>query len=50
MDPARELNVLTTAIYEKEEAVEEEKAMIVSAGIDAELVTSSIASCKEVIS
>ena len=37
MDPARELNVLTTAIYEKEEAVEEEKAMIVSAGIDAEL-------------
>lgn len=37
MDPARELNVLTTAIYAKEEAVEEEQGMIVSAGIDAEL-------------
>lgn len=37
MDPDRELNVLTTAIYAKEEAAEEEQEMIVSAGIDAEL-------------
>lgn len=37
MDPNRELNVLTTAIYAKEEAVEEEQELIVSAGIDAKL-------------
>ncbi len=37
MDPDRELTVLTTAICAKEEAVEEEREMIVSAGIDAEL-------------
>ncbi len=37
MDPDRELTVLTTAICSKEEAVEEEQEMIVSAGIDAEL-------------
>ncbi len=36
MDPDRELNVLTTAIYAKEEA-EEEQSMMVSAGIEAEL-------------
>lgn len=38
LDPARELNVLTTAIYSKEEVKEEEpEATAVSAGIDAEL-------------
>ncbi|MDE7017586.1 MAG: M23 family metallopeptidase [Lachnospiraceae bacterium] len=37
MDPERELNVLTTAIYAKEEAAKEEQDVMVSAGIDAEL-------------
>ena len=37
MDPERELNVLTTAIYAKEEAQEEEEELMVSAGIDAQL-------------
>ncbi|MCM1143263.1 MAG: M23 family metallopeptidase [Blautia sp.] len=37
MDPERELNVLTTAIYEKEEAESEEPEAIASAGIDAAL-------------
>lgn len=36
MDPNRELNVLTTAIYAKEE-VKEEEAVIVNAGINSEL-------------
>ena len=37
MDSERELNVLTTAIYAKEEAQEEEEELMVSAGIDAQL-------------
>ncbi|MBQ6807432.1 MAG: M23 family metallopeptidase [Lachnospiraceae bacterium] len=37
MDPERELNVLTTAVYTTEEVEEEEQEMIVSAGIDAEI-------------
>ena len=38
LDPARELNVLTTAIYSKDQAEgEEQDAMMVSAGIDAQL-------------
>lgn len=37
MDSERELNVLTTAIYAKEEQREEEKSVLVSAGIDAQL-------------
>ena len=37
MDPERELNVLTTAIYAKEEVQEEEEELMVSAGIDAQL-------------
>lgn len=37
MDPERELNVLTTAVYTTEEAEEEEQEMVMSAGIDAEI-------------
>ncbi|MDD6812595.1 MAG: M23 family metallopeptidase [Lachnospiraceae bacterium] len=37
MDPERELNVLTTAIYTTKEAEEEEEEMMVSAGIEAEI-------------
>ncbi|MCM1261469.1 MAG: M23 family metallopeptidase [Butyrivibrio sp.] len=37
LDPERELNVLTTAIYAKAEESEEEQAVIVSAGINSEL-------------
>ena len=37
MDSERELNVLTTAIYAKEEAQEKEDELMVSAGIDAQL-------------
>ena len=37
MDPERELNVLTTAIYAKEDEKDEEQAVIVNAGINSEL-------------
>lgn len=37
MDPERELNVLTTAVYTTEEAKVEETEMVLSAGIDAEI-------------